>query len=138
MLNVCSQVQRWVLPLQTVFIAKKLYNLRTRELSVGEKQAVLKLIEGGKSIRAIELPVRTTTWKKETTVVLSNRCPTGRQRKTSAIVDRNIVRAVKKTPITTVSDITNNLQKAGVKVSQSTICRRVRDKRKEATPEDAN
>ena len=73
----------------------------------------------------------TTTWnvlkKKETAGVLSNRHRTGRPRKTTAVDDRNIVRAVKKNPKTSVSDITNNLHRTGVKVSQSTVQRRLRE-----------
>ena len=64
--------------------------------------------------------------KKETTSVLSKRQRSGRPRKTTAGDDRKIIRAVKKTPKTTVSHITNNLQSAGVKVSQYTIHRRLR------------
>lgn len=75
----------------------------------------------------------TTIWnvlkKKETTGVLSNRRRTGRPRKTAAIDDRNIVRAVKKDPKTTVSDNSNNLQRARVKVSQCTVHRRLHEQR---------
>ncbi len=71
----------------------------------------------------------TTIWnllrKKEITGVLSNTPWTGRSRKTSAVDDRNIVTAVKKDPKTTVSDISNNLQRAGVRVWQSTVRRRL-------------
>ncbi len=66
---------------------------------------------------------------KETTGVLSTTPQTGRSRKTSAIDDRNIVTAVKKDPKTTVSDISNNLQRAGVKVSQSTVRRRLHEQK---------
>ncbi len=69
---------------------------------MGEKQAIVKLREDGKSIRAIAQTLAiasTTIWnvlrKKEATGVLSNRPQTGRPRKTSAVADRNIVRAVK-------------------------------------------
>lgn len=109
--------------------------MKTRELSMGEKQTILKLREEGKSIRAIAktLGIATTTiWnvlkKKETTGVLSNKHRTGRPRVTTAVDDRNIVRAVKKNPKTTVTDITANLHRAGVKVSQSTVRRRLREK----------
>uniref|UniRef100_A0A0E9XQ99 Transposase Tc1-like domain-containing protein n=1 Tax=Anguilla anguilla TaxID=7936 RepID=A0A0E9XQ99_ANGAN len=72
-----------------------------------------------------------TTWnvlkKKETAGVLSNRYRTGRPRKTTAVDDRNIVKAVKKNLKTSVSDITNNLHRTGVKVSQSTVRRRLRE-----------
>ena len=110
--------------------------MKTRELSMGEKQAIVKLREDGKSIRAIAQTLAiasTTIWnvlkKKETTGVLSNRRGTGRPRKTAAVDDRNIVRAVKKDPKTTVSDISNNLQRAGVKVSQSTVRRRLHEQK---------
>jgi len=75
----------------------------------------------------------TTIWnalkKKETTEVQSNRRRTGRPRKTTVADDRSIVRAVKKTPKTSVSDITNDLHSAGVKVSQSTVRRRLREQK---------
>ncbi len=61
--------------------------------------------------------------------VVSNTPRTGRSRKTSAVDDRNIVTAVKKDPKTTVSDISNNLQRAGVKVSQSTVRRRLHEQK---------
>ena len=47
--------------------------------------------------------------------------------KTTAVDDRNIVRAVKKNPKTSVRIVTNNLHRAGVKESQSTIQRRLRE-----------
>lgn len=110
--------------------------MKTRELSMGEKQAIVKLRKEGKSTRAIGQTLgiaSTTIWnvlkKKETTGVLSNRRPTGRPRKTTVVDDRNIVRAVKKTPKTSVSDITNDLHSAGVKVSQSTVGRRLREQK---------
>ncbi len=75
----------------------------------------------------------TTIWnllrKKETTGVLSNTPRMGRSRNTSAVDDRNIVTAVKKDPKTTVSDISINLQRAGVKVSQSTVRRRLHEQK---------
>ena len=84
----------------------------------------MKLREDGKSFRAIAQTLTidsTTIWnvlkKKETTGVLSNRRRTSRPRITAATDDRNIVRAVKKDPKTTVSDNSNNLQRARVKVS---------------------
>ena len=58
---------------------------------------------------------------KETAGVLSNKHWTGRPRKTTAADDRNIVWAVKKNPKT------NNLHRAGVKESQSTLRRRLRE-----------
>uniref|UniRef100_A0AAQ4NRB3 E3 ubiquitin-protein ligase CBL n=2 Tax=Gasterosteus aculeatus aculeatus TaxID=481459 RepID=A0AAQ4NRB3_GASAC len=61
--------------------------------------------------------------KERLLVYWSNRCQTGRPRETTVVDDRSIVRAVKKTPKTSVSDITNDLHSAGVKVSQSTVRR---------------
>ena len=80
------------------------------------------------------MPIASTTiWnvlkKKETTGVLSNRRRTGRPRKTTAVDDRNIVRAVKKDPKTTVVGISNKLQRAGVKVSLSTVRRRLHEQK---------
>lgn len=110
---------------------------------MAEKQTILKLNEEGKSIRAIAqtLGIATTTiWnvlkKKKTTGVLSNKHRTGRPRVTTAIDDRNIVRAVKKNPKTTVTDITANLHRAGVKVSQ--IEEDFERRNIEAIPQDAN
>lgn len=75
--------------------------------------------------------------KKETFGVLRNRYRTGRPRKTTAVDDRNIVRAVRKKPKTTVSDILNNLHRAGVKVSSSTVRRRLCERINiEAIPQD--
>lgn len=126
----------WVLLVQTAIIVRVGTNMKTRELSIGEKEAIVKLREDGKSIRAIakELSIASTTiWnvlkKKETTGVLSNRHRTGRPRKTTAADDRNIVRAVKKDPKTTVGEISNNLQRAGVKVSASTVHRRLHEQK---------
>lgn len=101
-----------------------------------EKQDIVKLKKEGKSIRAIsqELGIaNTTVWnvlkKHETTGLLTTRHRTGRPRKTSAVDDRKIVRAVKKNPQTTVSSITNSLLLAGVNISQSTVRRRLREQK---------
>eukprot|EP00064_Thunnus_orientalis_P000139 superscaffoldBa00000006_g139 len=101
--------------------------MKTR-VSMGEKQAILKLRKEGKSIRAIGQTLgiaSTTIWivlkKKETTGVLNNRHRTGRPRKTTVVDDRNIARVAKKNPKTSVSHITNDLHSAEVKVSQSTF-----------------
>ncbi|MDF4264986.1 helix-turn-helix domain-containing protein, partial [Vibrio parahaemolyticus] len=68
--------------------------MKTRELSMGEKEAIVNVREDGQSIRAIAQTLAiasTTIWnvlkKKETTGVLSNRRRTGRPRKTSAVDD---------------------------------------------------
>lgn len=66
----------------------------------------------------------TTIWnilkKKETTGVLSNRRRTGQPRKTTVVDDRNIVRAAKKNPKTSVSHITNDLHSSTVHCSKKT------------------
>ena len=99
---------------------------KTRELSLGEKQAILKLRKEGKSIRAIvqALGILHTTWKepeKEINWWLTEKQTTGQPRKITAVDDRNIVKDVKKARKTSVSDITNNVHRTGVKASQSTI-----------------
>ena len=106
--------------------------MKTRELSMGEKQAVLKLRgDGNQSENIVEtLAIASTTIlnvlkEKETIGVLSNRCRTGRPRKTSAVDDRNSVRTVKKQD----QRHHNNLQRAGVKVSQSTFHRRLQEQK---------
>ncbi|XP_049319818.1 homeobox-containing protein 1a isoform X2 [Astyanax mexicanus] len=123
-------------PVQVLTSGSDTNNMKTRELSMGEKQAIVKLREDGKSIRAIAQTLaiaNTTVWnilkKKVVTGVLSNRCRTGRPRKTTALDDRNIVSAVENDPKTTVSDISNTLQRAGVKVSQSTVRRRLHEQK---------
>lgn len=74
--SVYAQSQIWVLPVQTGFIVRGVNNMKTRELSVGEKQAIVKLRKDGKSMRAIAQTLA-TIWnvlkKKETTGVLRNR-----------------------------------------------------------------
>ena len=75
--------------------------MKTRELSLGEKQVVLKHRKERKSIMAIALGMACSrTWnvlgQKETADVLCNRHPTSQSRKTTAADDGNIVRAVKK------------------------------------------
>uniref|UniRef100_A0AAQ5XE21 Transposase Tc1-like domain-containing protein n=1 Tax=Amphiprion ocellaris TaxID=80972 RepID=A0AAQ5XE21_AMPOC len=52
-----------------------------------------------------------------------------RPTKTAAADGRNIVRVVKKDPKTVFSDISNNLQRAAVKVSQSTVHRRLHEQK---------
>lgn len=110
--------------------------MKTRELTMEEKLDILKLRKEGKSIRAVSQALgiaNTTVWnvlkKQETTGVLTTRHRTGRPRKTSAVDDKQIVKAVKKNPQITVSNITNSLHLAGVNISQSTVRRRLREQR---------
>ncbi|XP_061632965.1 lysophospholipase-like protein 1 isoform X2 [Phyllopteryx taeniolatus] len=107
-------------------------NMKTRELPMGEKQTILKLREEGKSLKAIaqilgiaNTKICNVLKKRETTGVLSNRHRTRRPNVSTAVADRNIVRAVNKHPKTTVSDITANLLRARVRVSESTVRRRL-------------
>ena len=77
------------------------------------------------TIIAQALVACTTTWnvlKKKDTAGFEQQVNQGKQQQ---LMIRNIVRAVNKNPKTSVSDITNNLHRAEVKVSQSTICRRL-------------
>ena len=67
--------------------------------------------------------------KKETTGVQTNGRQTGQSRKRAEVDDRKIVRAVKKTPKISVTAITNNLYSKGIKLSQSTVGRRLREQK---------
>ncbi len=78
--------------------------MKTRELSMGEKQAILKLREDGKINQShctnidysqnnyLECP------EEETTGVLNNRRRIGRPRKTSAVDDRKHCESCKEKP----------------------------------------
>ena len=107
--------------------------MKTRELSLGESKPFWSLEKSGNhqchctSIGDSLYNNSECPEKEIKCCILSNRHQTGRPRKTTAVDDRNIVRAVKKNPKTSVSDITNNLHRAGVKVSQSTVQRRLRE-----------
>lgn len=63
--------------------------------------------------------------KEGATGIPSNRHQTGRPRETTTVDLRNLVKAVKKPPKTSVSDITDRLRRAGVRVSQLTVQRRL-------------
>ncbi len=115
----------WNLLLSTV-------KMRSKELSLSVKQAIIRLKKQNKPIRdrAKTLGVaKTTVWnilkKKERTGELSNTKRPGRPRKTTVVDDRRILSLVKKTPFTTVGQIKNTLQEVGVCVSKSTIKRRL-------------
>ena len=115
-LNIYSQFQISVLTVLIAFTSRGVTNLKTRELCVGEKQAISKLREYRKSLRAIEqiLAIASTSiWNdlktKETTGALSNGCRTGRPKKHQQLKQRKRVRALKKNPKNTV------------KASQSTV-----------------
>uniref|UniRef100_A0A8C5PQS4 Transposase n=1 Tax=Leptobrachium leishanense TaxID=445787 RepID=A0A8C5PQS4_9ANUR len=105
--------------------------MRSKELSLSVKQAIIRLKKQNKPIRDIARTLgvaKTTVWnilkKKERTSELSNTRRPGRPRKTTVVDDRRILSLVKKTPFTTVGQIKNTLQEVGVCVSKSTIKRR--------------
>ncbi len=113
----------WNLLLSTV-------KMRSKELSLSVKQAIIRLKKQNKPIREIAKTLgvaKTTVWnilkKKERTGELSNTKRPGRPRKTTVVDDRRILSLVKKTPFTTVGQIKNTLQEVGVCVSKSTIKR---------------
>ncbi len=115
----------WNLLLSTV-------KMRSKELSLSVKQAIIRLKKQNKPIREIAKTLgvaKTTVWnilkKKERTGELSNTKRPGRPRKTTVVDDRRILSLVKKIPFTTVGQIKNTLQEVGVCVSKSTIKRRL-------------
>ncbi len=100
----------WNLLLSTV-------KMRSKELSLSVKQAIIRLKKQNKPIREIAKTLgvaKTTVWnilkKKERTGELSNTKRPGRPRKTTVVDDRRILSLVKKTPFTTVGQIKNTLQ----------------------------
>ncbi len=115
----------WNLLLSTV-------KMRSKELSLSVKQAIIRLKKQNKPIREIAKTLgvaKTTVWnilkKKERTGELSNTKRPGRPRKTTVVDNRRILSLVNKTPFTTVGQIKNTLQEVGVCVSKSTIKRRL-------------
>uniref|UniRef100_A0A8C5Q2J1 Transposase Tc1-like domain-containing protein n=1 Tax=Leptobrachium leishanense TaxID=445787 RepID=A0A8C5Q2J1_9ANUR len=107
--------------------------MRSKELSLSVKQAIIRLKKQNKPIREIARTLgvaKTTVWnilkKKERTGELSNTKRPGSPRKTIVADDRRILSLVKKTPFTTVGQIKNTLQEVDVCVSKSTIKRRLR------------
>ncbi len=106
--------------------------MRSKELSLSVKQAIIRLKKQNKPIREIAKTLgvaKTTVWnilkKKECTGELSNTKRPGRPQKTTVVDDRRILSLVKNTPFTTVGQIKNTLQEVGVCVSKSTIKRRL-------------
>ena len=107
-------------------------NMRSKELSLSVKQAIIRLKKQNKPIREIAKTLgvaKSTVWnilkKKEPTGELSNTKRPGRPQKTTVVDDQRILSLVKKTPFTTVGQIKNTLQEVGVCVSKSTIKRRL-------------
>ena len=102
-----------------IYGCKGVTNVKPRELSVGEK-----LREDGKSIRAIAhwpqpVPTFGMSWRRKKPLLYS-----------VANVELVDERKTRKNPKTTVSDISNNLRRAGVKVFQATILRRLSQEQK--------
>ncbi len=89
----------WNLLLSTI-------KMRSKELSLSVKQAIIRLKKQNKPIREIAKTLgvaKTTVWnilkKKERTGALSNTKRPGRPRKTTVVDDRLILSLVKKTPL---------------------------------------
>ncbi|KAG5856999.1 hypothetical protein ANANG_G00013870 [Anguilla anguilla] len=106
--------------------------MRTREVSMPVKQAIIKLKNEKKSIRDIAETLgvsKSTVWniikKQERTGQLINSKSSGRPRKTSVVDDQKILSIVKKKPFSTAEQIKNTLQDVGVDVSKTTIRRRL-------------
>ena len=75
--------------------------MKTREMALGEEQAIEKLRKDGKSIRSTAQTLaitRTTIWNFLSTDGLIHRHRTGRPRYTSAVDGWNILRGLKKNP----------------------------------------
>ena len=96
------------------------------------KQAFIGLKNQNKPVREIAETLsvaQSTVWnilkKKECTSELSNTKRPGRPWKTTMVDDKRILSLVKKNPFTTVGQINNTLQEAGVCVSKSAIKRRL-------------
>ena len=104
-------------------------NMRSKELSLSVKQAIIRLKNQNKPIREIAKTLgvaKSTVWnilKKKGE--LSNTKRPRRPQKTTVVDDRIILSLVKKNPFTTVGQIKNTLHEVGVCVSKSTIKRRL-------------
>ncbi len=110
--------------------------MKMRELTLREKQAIWMLKEKRTSIRAIAKTKgmeKSRVWKPPATPAT-----TWSAEKTTVVDDRQIIKAVKMNPKRRVCKITNNFQKAGVMLWQSTVLRRLWHRITEATQQDAN
>ncbi len=107
-----------------------------RELTLSEKQAIWMLKEKRKSFRAMAKTKgmeKSRVWKPPATPAT-----TCSAEKTTVVDDRQIIKAVKINPKRRVSKITNNFQKAGVMLWQSTVLRRLWHRITEASQQDAD
>ncbi len=96
---------------------------KTRELTLREKQAIWMLKEKRKSIRALaktKVMKKSRVWKPPVTPAT-----TWSAEKTTAVDDRQIIKTVKMDPKIRVCKITNNFQKAGGMLWQSTVLTRL-------------
>ncbi|KAL0199178.1 hypothetical protein M9458_007718, partial [Cirrhinus mrigala] len=91
--------------------------MRSKELSMQVKEAILKMRKQKKPIREIATILgvaKSTVWyilrKKESTGELSNAKRPARPRKTTVVDDRRIISMVKRNPFTTANQVNNTLQ----------------------------
>lgn len=118
----CLNYTIWVLPVPTAFIVRGVTNMKPRELSLGNKTSNCEAERRWKINQSCCTNIGRRQYNHLGCVEeeRSHWCTTGRARKTAA---------VKKDPKRSVSDISNNLQRAGVKVSQSTAGRRLHEQK---------
>ncbi|KAG2458785.1 TCB1 transposase, partial [Polypterus senegalus] len=106
--------------------------MRSKELSMQMKEAILKLQKQKKPTRKIATILRVakfTVWyilrKKASTGELSNTKRPGCPRKTTVVDDHRIISMGKRNPFTTANQVNNTPQGVGVSISKSTIKRRL-------------
>ena len=92
-------------------------NMRSKELSLSVKQAIIRLKNQNKPIREIAKTLdvaKSTVWnilkKEECTGELSNTKRSGRPRKTTVVHDRRIISLVKKNPVRPGFNIKYNIR----------------------------
>ncbi len=109
-------------------------NMKSKEISMKVKEAIIKLKKQHTSIRKIAktLGVARSTvgfilQMKESTAELNNIKRPGRPRKTTKVDDRRIISLVKKNPFITSTEIKNTLEEVGTSLSKSTIKRHLHE-----------
>ena len=117
-------------------------NMRSKELSLSVKQAIIRLKNLNKPIREIAKTLcvaKSTVWnilkKKECSATPKD--PEDHGKKTE-VDDRIILSLVQKNPFTTVGKINNTLQEVGVCVSKSTIKRKLHQSEYRGFTQDVN
>ncbi len=103
--------------------------MKTRDLTLREKQAIWMLKEKRKSIRQTKQWV----WRNQEFGNHQQPTITWLAKKSTAVDDRQIIKAVKMNPKRHVFKITNNFQKAGVMLWQSTVLGRLGHRITDAT-----